>query len=272
MIIRAERKHAETVLAAERDADEQRRNARKLCIALIAAIIIILILFGGVGGLVTAVVSAFKDTAAVGATLASNDGHVMKTSKALTPVPLLAAPVLPQEQLEGIDSITVSYVDPTLQTKVRGNMQIAAAFHVSKTRVKLETASATVKEVLIWDGKATVTLADGSTADVCESDVRCSALMVDDAAQSDALHAEALRELEAANITDVEWAADAADADTDADNGAPLRLRRLSQTCRSASCRATSSTSARKDARKLSRGSMNSSAAPATNPGTRGGT
>ena len=101
MIIQAERKHAETVLAAERDADEQRRNARKLCIALLAAIIIILILFGGVGGLVTAVVSAFKDTAAVGATLASNDGHVMKTSKALTPVPLLAAPVLPQEQLEG---------------------------------------------------------------------------------------------------------------------------------------------------------------------------
>ena len=76
---------------------QQRRFVHKLIFVLLAAFVLILALFGGVGETVTWVVSAFKDTSAVGATLASNDGHVMKTSKALVPVPLAAAPCWPEK-------------------------------------------------------------------------------------------------------------------------------------------------------------------------------
>ena len=208
MIAQSERKRAEKMMEVRRSEEEarrgeeqQRRFVRKLSLVLLAAFVLILVLFGGVGGVVTWVVASFKDTAAVGATLAANDGHVMKTSKALVPVPLLAAPVLRPEQLEGVDSITVSYLDPIVETEVRVNAQVAAAVRYSKVHVKFETLSATVKEVLIKDGDATVTLADGTSAGVCESNVQCSALMVDDAAQAGALMEEAIAALEAANIT-----------------------------------------------------------------------
>ena len=171
---------------------------------MLLAAFVLIPLFGGVGGVVTWVVSAFKDTSAVGATLASNDGHVMKTSKALVPVPLAAAPVLKPEKLEGVDSITVSYFDPDVEMDVRVNTQVAAVLLYSNIHVKFETVSPTVKEVEIKDG-ATVTLADGTVANVCESNVPCSALMVDDAANADALLEEAIAALVAANVTNATW-------------------------------------------------------------------
>jgi hypothetical protein len=188
---------------AERVADEERRTARKQRIVIAGLVVIVIAALLSMFGVSLAAGQALKDTAAVGATLASNDGHVMKTSKALVPLPLLAAPVLPREQLEGVDSITVSFLDPAseVEVEVRANMRITAAILYSKVHVKFETASSTVKEVLIKDGEATVTLADGTVADVCESNVQCSALMVDDAAQAGALMEEAIAALEAANIT-----------------------------------------------------------------------
>ena len=103
--------------------------------------------------------------------------------------------------LEGVDSITVSYFDPDVEMDVRVNTQVAAVLLYSNIHVKFETVSPTVKEVEIKDGEATVTLADGTVANVCESNVQCSALMVDDAAQAGALMEEAIAALEAANIT-----------------------------------------------------------------------
>ena len=212
MIAQSERKRAEKMMEARRAEEEarrgeeqQRRFVRKLIFVLLAAFVLILVLFGGVGGVVTWVVSAFKDTSAVGATLAANDGHVMKTSKALVPVPLAAAPVLKPEKLEGVDSITVSYFDPDVEMDVRVNTQVAAVLLYSNIHVKFETVSPTVKEVEIKDGEATVTLADGTVANVCESNVQCSALMVDDAANADALLEEAIAALVAANVTNATW-------------------------------------------------------------------
>ena len=232
MIAQSERKRAEEMMEARRAEEEarrgeeqQRRFVRKLIVVLLAAFVLILALFGGVGGVVTWVVSAFKDTSAVGATLAANDGHVMKTSKALVPLPLLAAPVLPREQLEGVDSITVSFLDPIVETEVevRVNAQVAAVVLYSKVHVKFETLSATVKEVLIKDGEATVTLADGTVADVCESNVQCSALMVDDEANADALVEEAIAALAAAGITNATlWGAEDAEDAEDAEHGRQL--------------------------------------------------
>ena len=100
-----------------------------------------------------------KDTEAKDSTLATRDGKVLKTSPAKNAMPLLVAPVLEVARLEEMQTITVSYLDPTHNdTKVKAVLGLTGAKKISDTRVKFDVDSKWVEEVVIWDGYAFVVL------------------------------------------------------------------------------------------------------------------
>ena len=108
-------------------------------------------------------------------------------------------------RLHRIPSLTVSYVDPDYMSaealelmstctdapegsgcdqappKVSFSSNIAGVLKVNDTAVVFGLASNLATELRVWNGAATVTLANGLTYDVCESDVTCSALKVHEA-------------------------------------------------------------------------------------------
>ena len=68
----------------------------------------------------------------------------------------------------------------------------------AQTRVTFAVDSPWVEQVKIWDGEAYVVLPGGARRAVCEADVSCSALKVDDTADADALLEAAAEALKAA--------------------------------------------------------------------------
>ena len=118
MIAQSERKRAEEMMEARRAEEEarrgeeqQRRFVRKLIVVLLAAFVLILALFGGVGGVVTWVVSAFKDTSAVGATLAATAvSHARAGASIVAPSDMMdgrVAAIRTALDAEGFDEVAI---------------------------------------------------------------------------------------------------------------------------------------------------------------------
>lgn len=204
MIVRDELNHVKSMAGAEKTASTLRR-------VLAFTALVVLVLLGGVAGLLVAVVSAYKDTEASGTVLTTLEGDVVQTSPAVYPLPLIVAPVLPLETLHRLPSLTFSYLDPEtlsdeslalIQTcarspdgaecdeplpKVSLSSSIAGVIKVNDTAVIFGLASKLATELRVWNGAAIVTLADGLSYDVCESDLTCSALSFHEEANSTAL-------------------------------------------------------------------------------------
>ena len=106
-----------------------------------------------------------KDTEATNSTLATRDGKVLKTSPATTAMPLLVAPVLELAQLEQMQTITLSYLDPANNdTKVKAVLGLTGAKKISDTKVTFAVDSPWVDQVKIWDGEAYVVLPGAASA------------------------------------------------------------------------------------------------------------
>ena len=72
---------------------------------------------------------------------------------------------------------------------------------VNDTAVRFSSNNGvSVKEIQVWNGNAYVLLKNGAKVAVCESDVSCSALTVEDEADAEALEAEARDALVAAGF------------------------------------------------------------------------
>ena len=100
-----------------------------------------------------------KDTEATNSTLATRDGKVLKTSPATHSLPLLVAPVLELAQLEQMQTITLSYIDPiNNDTKVTAVLGLTGAKKISDTKVTFAVDSPWVEFVEIWDGDAFIVL------------------------------------------------------------------------------------------------------------------
>jgi len=155
--------------------------------------------------------------------LASRDGQVMQTTAAEYKVPLLAAPAMPMEQLARVTTLAVSYLDASeMSTEslqavqdavsaceavaagesltsstsecdfspyfLRLSSRVDSVLYVNETAVTFTLSSSYAAEVRVWNGDATLLMADGvTTHSLCETDVSCSALTVDDESDADAL-------------------------------------------------------------------------------------
>lgn len=138
----------------------------------------------------------------------------MKTTAAKESVPLLAAPVLP-EDLE-LDAITIRYDSPAhtdgmasvrvlekfkVETSVRVNDTFVTFYSVHAfSSAKVANASEPgavilAKEVRVWNGDNTALLTDGSVVVLCGGSTTCSALKVDSKSEVQALVAKARKAL-----------------------------------------------------------------------------
>jgi len=133
---------------------------------------------------------------------------VLRTSPALTSVPLLAAPVLEWEQLSKVRSLDLTYRRPDLNNSegppsdvpVRASSLVSSVEHINSTAVTFYFSQGDVAEARIWNGDAYALLASGERADVCESNVECSAFKVGSQADADRLEEKAVAALEAAGF------------------------------------------------------------------------
>ena len=78
----------------------------------IASFFLLILAIAAIFGVTFAAGEMLKDTEAKDSTLATRDGSVLKTSPATHAMPLLVAPVLELAQLEKMQTMTVSYLDP----------------------------------------------------------------------------------------------------------------------------------------------------------------
>ena len=200
-----------TVVGSAASLKKQTGQLKKL---LIVAVILIIVLMIGIAAMMVVILDAFKDTKASGAMLTTRDGAVMQTSPSLYPLPLLVAPVMSMAQLDAVQSLTVSYTDPqyisqngTVQ-KVRVSAAVGNVVKVNETATYFELDSSDYKKVKVWNGEAQIELHNGNTYDVCESDVTCSALMVEDASQAETFLAQAQEALVNAGYASVAHAAE----------------------------------------------------------------
>ena len=125
----------------------------------IASFFLLILAIAAIFGVTFAAGEMLKDTEAKDSTLATRDGSVLKTSPATHAMPLLVAPVLDLAQLEKMQTMTVSYLDPNHNdTKVKAVLGLTSAMKISDTRVSFAVDSPWVEQVKIWDGYAFVVL------------------------------------------------------------------------------------------------------------------
>ena len=125
----------------------------------IASFFLLVLAIAAMFGVSFAAGEILKDTEATNSTLATRDGSVLKTSPATHAMPLIVAPVLELAQLEKMQTMTVSYLDPNHNdTKVKAVLGLTSAMKISDTRVSFAVDSPWVEQVKIWDGDAFIVL------------------------------------------------------------------------------------------------------------------
>lgn len=183
---------------AERTVKVQRRM-------LIGAMVFMLLLLLGNGGLIALVTAIYKDTYVRGDTTMSDaDGQVVGTRAATHNLPLIVAPVLPNDELFSVETIRFELpgttVDPNeagsgasdgaVGPSVLSSVRITRVDKVNRTAVVFHGAGG--EEVRVWNGVTTVRLsAAGAEIPICSADVTCAAFQVEGAALAEKYLAEA---------------------------------------------------------------------------------
>ena len=156
-------------------------------------------------GLVALVTAMYKDTYVKGDTTMSNaNGQVVGTRAATHDLPLLVAPVLPDNELFSVETIRVtmpgSPADPAefgsgeatneLIPGVVKSFRISSVDKVNLTAVVFHALGG--EQVRVWNGVTTVRLsATGPEIPVCSADVTCAAFQVEGAELAEKYLAEA---------------------------------------------------------------------------------
>ena len=175
---------------------QSRLNLKRVRIGLTVAIAIIVILLLGNGCLIALVTAIYKDTYIKGDTTMSNaKGEVVGTRVATHDLPLLVAPVLPDDELFSVETIRVTLPGSPADPAVVGSgeainnevfpgvvtsLRISRVDKVNSTAVVFHALGG--EEVRVWNGVTTVRLsAAGPEIPVCSADVTCAAFQVEGA-------------------------------------------------------------------------------------------
>ena len=173
--------------------------------------LLLLLLLLSMTGLVALVTAMYKDTYVKGDTTMSNaNGQVVGTRAATHDLPLLVAPVLPDNELFSVETIRVtlpvspppgSPADPAevgsgeqanneVIPGVVKSFRISSVEKVNSTAVVFHALGG--EQVRVWNGVTTVRLsATGPEIPVCSADVTCAAFQVEGAELAEKYLAEA---------------------------------------------------------------------------------
>ena len=185
----------------------------RLRLWLIVAIVLIVILLLGNGGLIALTTAIYKDTYVKGDTTLSNaKGQVVGTRAATHNLPLLVAPVLPDNELFSAETIHFKVPTPTINLSPNGTSggkgglgDVASARRISVRVSRVEKVNSTAvvfygiggEEIRVWNGVTTARLsATGAETTICAADVTCAAFQVEGAGLTEKYLAEAEAQLE----------------------------------------------------------------------------
>jgi len=198
---------------------KEKANQRLRMISCVLILIMVL-LIGSMAAMSAAVAVAFKDSYTNGDThyYVDKGNYVLRTAPSEYMVPLIAAPVLPLTNLKSIQTMVLTLAD-TNDEEYSSVKRVASVQKYSETRLTFSLEDGHVLRV--WDGEAylvrpicvdpTSSELDAVVGDVedpkcivtvCESNVTCAALMVEDASSAQALTDKAYAALDAAGFTD----------------------------------------------------------------------
>ena len=159
-----------------------------------------------IGGLVALVTAVYKDTYVKGDTTMSNaNGQVVGTRAATHDLPLLVAPVLPDNELFSVETIRVTLPGSPADPAVVGSgeainnevfpgvvtsLRISRVDKVNSTAVVFHALGG--EQIRVWNGVTTVRLsAAGPEIPVCSANVTCAAFQVEGAELAEKYLAEA---------------------------------------------------------------------------------
>ena len=127
----------------------------------IGASLFAVLLVVAISAMTALILAAFKDTrAAQASVLADDEGRVMQTVEASTPLPLVAAPVLRKDQLLSIKTLSVKTADPEQRDReMKASFAIASVHWYNSPRCG---SGKTHDEIRVWNGEATLVTADGA--------------------------------------------------------------------------------------------------------------
>jgi len=193
-------------MIAIRDAEKSRLDLKKSRHMLFILFLLTLVLLLGIGGLFAFVTAIYKDTYVVkGDTAMSNaKGEVVGTRVATHNLPLIVAPVLPDDELFSVETLRV-----TLPGSTTGPAELVSGKAINETVGSGETindfgpsvvrmfrisgvekvnSTAVVfhalggEQIRVWNGVTTVRLsATGPEIPVCSANVTCAAFQVEGA-------------------------------------------------------------------------------------------
>merc|ERR1740139_253075 len=199
------------------EAAQSRLSFKRLRLWLSVAVVFIVILLLGNGGLIAVVMAIYKDTYVKGDTTMSDaNGKVVGTRVATHDLPLLVAPVLPLEELFSVETIRVtlpgsSVAGPIENSRGEPNNEVGSgeannevgpgvvnSFRIS--RVEKVNSTAVVfhvvggQQIRVWNGVTTVWNGISAEIPVCSANVTCAAFQVEGAelAEKYLVEAEAL--------------------------------------------------------------------------------
>ena len=188
-------------LTGLRDAAKSRLELKKTRRMLFALFLFTLFLLLGIGGLVALVTAIYKDTYVKGDTTMSNaEGEVVGTRVATHNLPLIVAPVLPDDELFSVETLRVTLPGSrTTGLAEVGSGEVGSDEAISEigpgevnsfriSRVQKINSTAVVFHALggetirVWNGVTTVRLSPtGPEIPVCSADVTCAAFQVEGA-------------------------------------------------------------------------------------------
>jgi hypothetical protein len=187
---------------------QSRLNLKRLRLCLLIAAAFIAILLLGNGGLIAFVTAVYKDTYVKGGTTMSDaNGKVVGTRVATHNLPLIVAPVLPDDELFSVETLrltlpgstsgppelgsgeAINEVSPGVVNSVR-MFRISSVEKINSTAVVFHALGG--EEIRVWNGVTTVRLsATGPEIPVCSADVTCAAFQVEGAKLAEKYLAEA---------------------------------------------------------------------------------
>jgi hypothetical protein len=184
---------------------QSRLNLKRLRLWLLVAAAFIAILLLGNGGLIAFVTAIYKDTYVKGDTTMSNaNGKVVLTGKATHNLPLIVAPVLPDDELFSVETLRLTLPGSTSGPPELGSGEAinevspGVVNSVRISRVEKINSTAVVfyghggEEIRVWNGVTTARLsATGPEIPVCSADVTCAAFQVEGAELAEKYLAEA---------------------------------------------------------------------------------
>jgi hypothetical protein len=194
----------EAALAEEKDLHKaesmKERAAKQKAYKLLGlAVGVVIFLLAMLGGMIVAINYAMKEQYVSTSTLTDASGNVLASTTAVVALPLIAAPVVPVQQLAQVEHLSVSYSADESADPVTLLFKISRVSLYNNTAVSFLASSGDTVNVI--NGQTYVTLTSGASYPICAADVSCSALTIEDYDAAEQLEQEARDALAAAGFS-----------------------------------------------------------------------